>query len=104
MLSVAFDFTWERPAKGKGFAWEKTDAGGLCLVRTAGAPFERYKPLEECTGLFRTFADLPPDPVALLGFVNRYGALGGEWDEFGLWKEGVARMKSLVAAWNALAT
>jgi hypothetical protein len=103
VLEVAFEFVWERPAKRKGFAWEETDAGDTRLVRVEGAPFEHYQPLKECTGLFRTFAGLSPDPAALLGFANRYGALGAGWDDLALWREGIARMKALVVAWDALA-
>jgi Putative ATPase subunit of terminase (gpP-like) len=103
VLKIGFEFTWERPAKGKGFAWQETDSGEIRLVRVEGVPFESYGPLNECTGLFRTFAALDPEPVAMLKFANRNGLLGGDWDELALWREGIARLKSLVAAWDALA-
>ena len=50
MFDATIEFTWERPAKGKGFAWGV--ANGLThLARVEGAAFERYKPLDEATGL-----------------------------------------------------
>jgi hypothetical protein len=102
VLDIAVEFVWERPTKRTGFAWQDTDAGETRLVRVEGAPFERYEPLKECTGLFHSFAALTPDPEAMLGFANRYGALGADWDELGLWIEAVARMRTLVAAWRGL--
>jgi hypothetical protein len=102
MLNVVIEFVWERPAKRKGFAWQDTETDDVRLVRVEGAAFVPYEPLKECTGLFRTFGDLTPEPGAMLSFANRYGALGSGWDDHGLWKEGIARMKTLVAAWDAL--
>jgi hypothetical protein len=103
-ISLDIDFAWERPAKAKGFTWQETDDGMTHLVRVEGVPFERYQPLRvrECTGLFRTFAGLAPDPAALLGFANRYGNLGSGWDTLGFWKEGIRRLNALVATWDAL--
>ncbi len=101
-IDIDIDFSWERPAKAKGFAWQETNAGEMRLVRIEGVPFKSYRPLRECTGLFRTFADLAPDNAAMLGFANRYGNLGSGWDVLALWKEGIARMKGLVTTWDAL--
>jgi hypothetical protein len=102
VLNVVVEFVWERPAKRKGFAWEETDSGETRLARVEGAPFETYKPLKDCTGLFRTFANLSQDPAVMLAFANRYGALGYGWDRMGLFREGVVRMKRLVSVWDAL--
>src|SRR5262245_35014147 len=102
MLDIVFEFTWERPTKGKGFVWEEADTGETRLVRVEDASFKQYEPLKECTGLFRTFAGLLPQPAALLEFANRYGDLGRGWSTLSLWKEGIARMKGLVTTWDAL--
>jgi hypothetical protein len=125
MLNVTFDLVWERPVGGNGFAWN--DAGAVHdlerrLVRVEGVPFTNYKPLTECTGLFRTFADLSLTPVAVLDFVNRYGHpsyraghsaatgktailpfdAGAIFDDLSGWKGMIGRMKSLVGVWDAL--
>ena len=127
MLNIAFDFVWERPAKGNGFAWNDADddaAGdlGKRLVRVEGTPFSRYEPLKECTGLFRTFADLEATPAAILDFANRYGHpsyrdgrsergqraavppydAGAIFDDLAGWREMIGRIKGLVAVWDAL--
>jgi hypothetical protein len=102
VFSVAFDFEWERPAGRRGFKWVKADTETR-LVPIEGAPFERYRPLEEAPALFRTFADLPPDADALLAFADRYGALGHGWDQLDLWKEAVRRTKRLVTVWDTIA-
>jgi hypothetical protein len=103
-FEFAFEFIWERPQKRKGFAWEESDTGETHLVRVADAPFEGYEPLKECTGLFRTFADLSTDAAAMLDFANRYGPLGGRWDDLLSWKEAIVQMNFVVTVWEALAT
>jgi hypothetical protein len=132
VFDATIEFTWERPAKGKGFAWGV--ANGLThLARVEGAAFERYKPLDEATGLFRTFASLwssPADPAAdraaFLAFADRYGSLDVPWepdpvafealvdrfgpfaspgpsgDVLGQWRGHVGHMNHLVAIWDAI--
>src|SRR5947209_1749430 len=68
------DFTW-RVAVG-GYRWQDSP-DGPALVPAGGAWREReYQPLEEFTGLFRTFADADPSPEGFLRFANEYGPLG----------------------------
>src|SRR5262245_30218381 len=91
-------FQW-RVAKS-GYRWE--DGAGTALTLPDGiierqgedlpechtAPIEGwdyrlYEPLEE-SGLFRTFANTPTTPEAILGFADRYGSLGDEpceWED-----------------------
>jgi hypothetical protein len=104
VLSIGFDFswTWDRPARRKGFEWQEAETGEMRLVRLEGASFEKYEPLK-CAGLFRDFANLSPEPAAMLRFANRHGMLGDNWDTLTLWKEGIARVKALVALWDAMA-
>jgi hypothetical protein len=105
VLSIIFDFSWERPVQGVGYVWEPTP-DRILLVRIAGAGFESYPPLESETGLFRTFAALEPTSEAILKFANRYGVLGFPAAEESQrsWQEEIARMKHLVSLWDALDT
>src|SRR5262249_42120997 len=118
MLNIQSQFEWQRPRKRTGFEWEKC-AGGQSVplvpgrvvpvpaetVRLAPAPgavFENYRPLEKCTGLFRTFADLhnaPPD--RFLHFANRYGMLGTGNELLEAWQGHTERMRTLVEVWDA---
>jgi hypothetical protein len=67
-------FVWERPS-GDSYRWTEI-AGDLILTLREGAfPPQPYRPLEDCPGLFRTFADLEQTPEAALAFANQYGSL-----------------------------
>jgi hypothetical protein len=102
VLNAAVEFTWERPAKRTGFKWQERD-GHPWLTRIEDARFKSYQPLEEkmCSGLFRTFANLKQTPEAILEFANRFGSLGGDFDVFRIFKQGIETMKALVRIWDA---
>jgi hypothetical protein len=84
-------FTWQAPVEG--FRWERDTAqdpsdeivadpgseGTLYLV-PANWQFREYEPLEEFSGLFRTFAQTSPTQEGILEFANKYGNLGDVFD------------------------
>src|SRR4051794_34224814 len=87
---VAFymnEFKW--PVAAEGYRWVESreavppmsdQASPVLVCQTASpsiAPAKWYAPLREKPALFRTFADTPATPEGILGFVRKYGMLGG---------------------------
>jgi hypothetical protein len=79
-----------------------------------------YRPLEEYTGLFRTFAEVQPSEDGVIHFANKYGALGGiyrqaialkeedgKWAGLGsgetltAWKHEIAEIRRMLTYWDA---
>jgi hypothetical protein len=105
MLEINIKFTWERPERGESFTWQEAGKGGPRLLRPPGVPLESYEPLAECTGLFRTFADVAPTEAGILKFANRFGVLCGPalpWQDLIGWQDQIGRMKALVGVWDQL--
>jgi hypothetical protein len=129
VFDATIEFSWERPAKGRGFVWREAENGLTHLARFEGARFEVYRPLDEASGLFRSFADLwsdPADPAAFLAFANCYGSLDVPWepdpaafqelsnrygpfaspgpsqDVLGQWRAHVGHMNFLVRLWDGI--
>lgn len=94
----------------------------LALVPRPGARSETYYPLQEATGLFRTFADTEPSQDGIMEFARKYGLLGDDaqvWmirfadeepspaepERFGeplvFWRARIRWMKFLVQLWDA---
>jgi hypothetical protein len=71
-----------------------------------------YAPLEEQTGLFRTFSETLATEEGVLGFATSYGLLGDHDKEVAasqlpgeslkVWADEIAWMRAAVAAWNFL--
>ncbi|MGO9452636.1 MAG: hypothetical protein ACLQDV_16590 [Candidatus Binataceae bacterium] len=119
-------FNWK--VARSGYHWIETRKGRFLCAVDALKPdwlntFERYErrypPLEDFTGLFRTFAELKPDERQVLAFANRFGLLGiGENlpldSDFGsvmvqaeslkVWSEKIAQLKRLVLLWDVIAS
>jgi len=78
------------------------------FIRGKGGPLRAYRPLEEFSGLHRTFAELQADTPSILEFVHMYGLLGvgfsepglGE-EDLGLWHRSIASMRNLVQVIDA---
>jgi len=92
---ITMEFEWEVPEEG--FRWvDEASRGTTGTTFTLGEvlrdidsrppwligpPVEArartvsYHPLDECPGLYRTFADLPLEKAAILEFAQRYGRL-----------------------------
>src|SRR5262245_51298715 len=71
------DFLW--PVAVSGYKWDEFPDGanlrcGLEPIRKW--PLRQYAPLEEFTGLFRTFAETEPTKEGVLAFANQFGPLG----------------------------
>jgi hypothetical protein len=84
---------------------------GAALTEIEGRHYRYYSPLEEETGLFRTFAELEVNHGDILKFANRYGPLGFainparayyKPEKFDDWKAAILRMNGLVQVWEAL--
>jgi hypothetical protein len=78
MPKDAFEFWWDvfgtyRLEKRKGLSYLACGDGHSRGIGKA----RRYAPLREQAGLFRTFADLPENPNAILEFATKFGHLGG---------------------------
>ena len=92
MASDVYSFLWSVPQGGYHWVEVKVfvdDGDGSRLedqprlVLTDGTAIgqmtriKQYAPLKECTGLYRTFAQIPfQDRDAILAFANEYGNLG----------------------------
>ena len=90
MADEMTDFLWR--VSSAGYAWGDFEAAphltrygakGKIRVLTDAVPsdgkntFERYAPLLECSGLFRTFAlDTKPTEEHIQSFAGKYGTLG----------------------------
>jgi hypothetical protein len=78
------DFTWLYSQQGEAFIVEFRTRPHDPARPPAAEPFlvqrsnqlEPYRPLEEQTALFLTFASTEPTPEGVLHFANRYGRLG----------------------------
>src|SRR5262245_50770275 len=78
-----FDFLWPAPRKRPAYRWVERPLWdsdplqpGWVLSPLPGAKFRTYKPLEEETGLFLTFAATEPTPEGCLSCASKYGPLG----------------------------
>jgi hypothetical protein len=70
-------FTWG--VCQEGHSWKATTHGGSeywFLTRPIDPAFRYYAPLKEQSGLFRTFAGLPPERPEILKFADTFGLLG----------------------------
>src|SRR5919106_4996168 len=85
MPEPLLDFRW--PVLVGGHHWvrgykQKWGVGGkdepVLVEQPGGKEAKYYRPLRTETGLFKIFAEVPATEEAILGFVNRYGLLGGE--------------------------
>jgi hypothetical protein len=97
-------FSWPRPTVRHGFQWVGEGAA-MRLEPMPGVRFADYRPGEERTALYRTFAGLEPTPRSVLRFANRFGQLGQTGDVrsfFDAWAGHIAWMRQLVALANAL--
>lgn len=123
-----FEFTWSVPAQG--FKWAgavrlKGLTGDTFLVeKQVGPPFRRllYKPLLDCTGLFRIFSQVLPTHQGVLEFANQYGQLWGRYtvvsaqsklprggqpgsfakgETLDAWVKEISLMKALLCLWDA---
>ena len=94
MTKTLFEFRWDVPIHG--FRWIRAQTtGGVHAVETIAkgantrlfltetlqpeasvAPYRKYAPLAECTGLFRIFAQTEPTQQGILEFARLYGRLG----------------------------
>lgn len=63
-------FVWKVAVRG--YQWTDDDY----LSAPEGSRFREYAPLDEFTGLFRTFAKTPITMYGILGFANKFGHLG----------------------------
>ena len=115
-------FEW-KVAKG-GYHWIKTKKGRVLCAVDASKPdwldiFDAYRntyrPLEERTGLFRTFAELQPTERQVCEFADRFGMLL-EGDNLQLdsshgpvsihaeqlqtWKENIIQLRRMVKLWD----
>jgi hypothetical protein len=93
-MAEIFPFQWQVHTRGYQWvdvAWSSLmppeDRPGTlwCLVPTLGedaqlAPVQCYRPLQDATGLFRTFANTAPTREELCTFATQYGLLGGDID------------------------
>jgi len=124
-LSQPFEFLWRLPADG--FEWVRAKPvlsdetrKDWFLVEKRVPPLRTnvYKPLESCTGLFRTFAETSATREGILQFANLYGSLGEPWSQgiiqtgektqpvltgenFMGWKSEILLMHELVLLWDA---
>ena len=88
MAEDLFGFAWY--VHKEGYAWIRTrevlngekERRGIYLAedstRSGKDERERYQPLRDHSGLFRTFAETEPTKEGILGFANRHGQLGGK--------------------------
>lgn len=68
---LAGQYTWQKVPTARGPLWL------LTWPRRAGsASASTYEPLQNFSGLFRTFAFTRPDRESILDFANRFGRLG----------------------------
>ncbi len=58
-----------------GYQWT-ADGQHLGSIEVYDWRYREYAPLDEYTGLFRTFAETPPTPKGILAFANQFGHLG----------------------------
>jgi hypothetical protein len=100
MLEINFDtFTWQRPAKGKGFTWEPA-GNDKQLALAAGIKLEDHHPDR---ALFLNFAYLNT-PEDCLKFANKYGALGKrlEHNPLSFWQRQIQILRQAVDLQDAL--
>ena len=84
MANELFGFEWDRAVRG--YEWFEIESdkdffpllepGDEWLLKTKDGGRETYRPLEEFTGLYRTFAELSPEKQPVLDFANKSGYLG----------------------------
>jgi len=123
------DFVWGVPLRlfswleGKSDLQEKTLKRFLTSGQVGRLDWNRtYRPFDEHTGLFMTFADLTPEEDDILGFANKYGSLLAGYDPDtsiwlpegsqqyfpargetqALWQREIQAMRLALNIWNAL--
>ena len=84
MANELFGFEWDRAVQG--YEWFQIESakesflpsepGDEWLLKTKNGGRETYRPLEEFTGLYRTFAALRPEKQSVLDFASKSGYLG----------------------------
>ncbi|QDU21380.1 IS1 family transposase [Urbifossiella limnaea] len=69
---------WAWKVSEAGYGWELPKDGGGTPVLVVSRPWPNrvYVPAAEQPALFRVFAELAPEPQAMLDFANAYGHLG----------------------------
>ena len=127
MSDEIVEFYWE--VSKRGYEWieaQKADSDaaskGLFLTvgLTSGRVMDRnrYRPLQDHSGLFRIFSEVEPTEEGILGFANKYGLLGadvttniripipGKPDTMGVgepidkWKDQIALMRRVLDVWE----
>jgi hypothetical protein len=101
------DFTWW--VQAGGYRWQELDSseGQKILVRNQADEVREYKPLQENTGLFMSFAKLDPTEDAILSFANQYGSLYEDMacygrpgqEHFMAWRAEIWDLSSAVELW-----
>jgi hypothetical protein len=141
MNGPLFGFRWRRPVGGAGFelrevavvdpvarrremqaafderrATRTLASSQRVMMITGGEPSEAYEPLEEESGLFKTFAWTEPTAEGCLAFANRFGHLGDHHFRFdgqlsieiaevlSHWQAAIRWMRYLVEMWEAART
>jgi hypothetical protein len=131
-VSWSNSFRWFVPTHG--FTWKAREKAADALLvpcsvkidkpwRSPALPKREYAPLQEFTGLFRTFADTAMTSEAVLQFADRYGCLvqtrftpepawhrpqlevafsSAEAERFGWWCEKILEMRRAVMLWDLI--
>jgi hypothetical protein len=120
-----FEFTWE--VSSLGYEWKTAEPVSTpkrkrrYLIEKFAVglqrPVRRYRPLEDASGLFRTFAEIPLTHEGVQTFASMYGMLGkgvtelvvpGSSDSvhagesFECWIEEIGLIRDLLGLWDAL--
>lgn len=100
-----FQFSWH--VLEVGYWIEEGESGRLLLRPKSYRPqaARQYPPLNEETGLFKTFANTDPTPKGILGFANRYGTLEHLTPGFGepldQWVDQIRKVRHTVDIWTS---
>ena len=106
MAGEIFEFLWA--VHELGYQWIEARPGASPVLEVVMPPsgeageVREYSPLRLYSGLFRTFAAMPPMPDAILDFANKHGRLTREpgGDTLDLWQRELAAMKRAVDLWD----
>jgi hypothetical protein len=102
-------FIWQVNSDGYFWTGDQDERELLPLPDDRAA--REYVPMEEHTGLFRTFAFTEPTEPAILAFANRYGLLGvgtmEGWkivpnERLSIWESQILAMRDAVQRWERL--
>lgn len=107
-------FVWRVATNGYRWNSETAQDDDPKLAVNSEWSYREYQPLEEFSGLFRTFADTPLTRAGVLSFAQQYGLLGWwqridgadaidclDMESFAFWCEQVQRMQRCVSTWDA---